>query len=63
MDHLSADLLSKNLPRDRYGIRVINVYITPNNNKESKHSVMYASAFHICLDSHVFSWKLENVMN
>lgn len=39
MDHLSADLLRKNLPGDRHGIEVIN--IGRNNNRETNRAVVY----------------------
>ena len=48
MDHLSADLFCKNLPRDREGIQVININIGLNNNRETNytidtHSYVYVS--------------------
>lgn len=41
MDHLSADLLRKNLPRDRHRIKVIN--IDRNNNRETNRTVFTQS--------------------
>lgn len=41
MDHLSADLLCKNLPGDGEGIRVINVHISLKDNRETKHRAIY----------------------
>lgn len=41
MDHLSADLLRKNLPRDRNGIEVINIGC--NNNRETNRTVFTQS--------------------
>lgn len=41
MDHLSADLLRKNLPGDRHGIEVIN--IGRNNNRETNRTVFTQS--------------------
>lgn len=37
MDHLSADLLCKDLPGDREGLQVINIYIGFYNNRETNH--------------------------
>lgn len=39
MDHLSADMLCKDLPQDREGIQVINIYIGLNNNRETNHTM------------------------
>lgn len=41
MDHLSADLLRKNLPGDRHGIEVIN--IGSNNNRATNRTVFTKS--------------------
>ena len=38
MDHLSADLLCEDLPRDREGTRVVNIYTGLCNNRETNHS-------------------------
>ena len=39
MDHLSADLLSKNLPGESEGIQVINIHIALNNNRDTNHTM------------------------
>lgn len=39
MDHLSADLLCKDLAGDRQGLQVINIHIGFNNNRETNHTM------------------------
>lgn len=47
MDHLSADLLCKNLPGDREKIQVINIHIGLNNNRETNHSMDTQSCVYV----------------
>lgn len=46
MDHLSADLLCKNLPGDRNGIQVINIGLN-NNNRETNHTMYTQSCVYV----------------
>lgn len=47
MDHLSADLLCKNLPGDPEGIQVINIHIGLNNNRETNHTTDTQSCVYV----------------
>ncbi len=47
MDHLSADLLCENLPGDQEGIRVINIHIGLNNNRETNRTMDTQSCVYV----------------